>query len=482
MLLIERAAQGIYTSIRRKYRQNKKNIVIFAGPGNTGAIALSLATMLTQDDYNTSTYLIYHKKHISPESEKYRLQMIERGCSLNEVYDKFVIPKLNEQKDLIIDALFGVGLYAPIQTGGFATLIDIINGSKCEILSIDLPSGMMSEHNLDYDKNKIIKANCTLSIENPKLSFFFTENSKYIGDISVISLGISDEVKKKLSSTMFVSTQMTISNLLKETLCKNDDKLTMPLMLIGGHRYNVGNLLASSKASVYSGAKDVVCQVPYSAIQALQVYNPQVEIISKKEPELYISKIINYEGKTIVFADNLGINQDTVFSINECIKNTQNPIVISGEMTNIFLSRYDMLNNIPKGSILVMSKENLSYLKISQNNEYDLIEQVKILANKYNICILLKLSYNCTVMPSGNIFFNDIKNRDIIGTKSATAIISAVIGSLISQGVSSVSATIIGSYIVPMAADIACGNKKSLNIGIEDLNDKINEAINILIS
>lgn len=480
--LIDRAAQGIFTTIKRKYRQNKKNIIIFAGPGKTGTVALALATLLTQDDYQTTTYLIYHKRHIAKESEKYRSMMIEKGCSLQEVYDKFSIPKLNAQKDLVIDALFGVGLYAPIQSGGFGMLIDWINKSNCDVLSIDIPSGLMSESNFNYAKDKIIKAKFTVSIENPKLSFFFSENSNYIGELSVISLGIDEEAKRKLKSTMFVSTQTTISSLLNENISENKDYPATKLMLIGGHRFNIGNILTSSKAAIYSGAGEVVCQIPYSAVKAMQIYNPQVDILSEKENELYISKISHNDNSTVVFADSIGINQETILSIDEFIKKTNGPIVISGEMTDIFFGRYDMLNNIPRGSIMIMSKENLSKLKISGDNEYDLIERVKILAEKYNVCIVVKMSYNCTVMPSGNIFFNDIKNRDVIKSKSATAIISSVIGSLISQGVSPVSAAIIGSYIVPMSADIACGYKKILNIGIEDVVEKISESMSILMS
>lgn len=480
--LIDRAAQGIYTNIKRNYRQNRKNIVIFAGPGKTGTVALALATLLLQDDYNASTYLIYHKKHIAKESEKYRDIMIEKGCSLQEVYDKFTIPKLNSQKDLVIDALFGVGLHSPIESGGFAVLIDIINKSGCDIISIDMPSGLMSENNSDYNKRKIIEAKHTISIENPKQAFFLSENIRYIGELSVINLGISEDAKKKLQSTMFVSTQTTISSLISESLSSKNKLLYTELMLIGGHRYDIGNILTASKASIYSGAREVICQVPYSAVGALQIYNPQVGILSAKEHELYISDISKTENRTIVFADNIGINNETILSVDQYLKKTNRPIVISGEMTNIFFGRYDMLNNIPKGSIIVMSKENLSQLKISEENEYDIIEQVKVLAARYNICIILKLSYNCTVMPSGNIFFNDIKNHNVIWSKSATSAISAVVGALISQGVSSVSAAIIGSYLIPMSADRACGYRKSFNISIEDVIEKINESMSILMS
>ena len=49
-------------------------------------------------------------------------------------------------------------------------------------MSIDIPSGLMGEDNTFNTASAIVRADLTLSLQLPKLSFFFAENEAYVGE------------------------------------------------------------------------------------------------------------------------------------------------------------------------------------------------------------------------------------------------------------------------------------------------------------
>ena len=106
-----------------------------------------------------------------------------------EVSSQFSFPEV-DAKDVIIDGLFGTGLNKPLD-GGYAGLVKRINASPAKVVSIDIPSGLMSEDNTYNNPSAIVRADLTLTIQLPKLAFFFGENQKYLGEVKPVDIGLS---------------------------------------------------------------------------------------------------------------------------------------------------------------------------------------------------------------------------------------------------------------------------------------------------
>ena len=99
-----------------------------------------------------------------------RLQQIG-FTAYHEISNSFEPPKLTEE-DVVVDGLFGSGLNKPL-SGGFASVVKYINASSAQVVSIDLPSGLMGEDNSNNSRQNIIHADLTLSVQLPKLAFLF---------------------------------------------------------------------------------------------------------------------------------------------------------------------------------------------------------------------------------------------------------------------------------------------------------------------
>ena len=169
--LMERAAQALTEAICEGW-DAETPVTVFAGPGNNGGDALAVSRMMAEKGYNVSVYLFNPKGELSADcrTNKELLEMMN-NVSFDEISTQFVPPTLTTDH-LVIDGLFGSGLNKPL-SGGFAAVVKFINASAATVVSIDIPSGLMTEDNTFNIKAHIIKADVTFSLQLPKLAFLF---------------------------------------------------------------------------------------------------------------------------------------------------------------------------------------------------------------------------------------------------------------------------------------------------------------------
>ena len=168
--LMERAAKALTQAITDVWGPQMP-VIIFAGFGNNGGDALAVARMLLDRGYDVKTYL---SGHLSEDCATNKKRLEERYAkTFIEVTQEFEPPQLDADK-LVVDGLFGAGLNRPL-AGGFASLVKYINASQAKVVSIDMPSGLMTEDNSTNVRANIIRADLTLTLQQTKLSFLFPE-------------------------------------------------------------------------------------------------------------------------------------------------------------------------------------------------------------------------------------------------------------------------------------------------------------------
>ena len=184
--LMERAARALTEAIVQRWDKSF-DIVVFAGPGNNGGDALAVARMLSKKGYRVEVFLFNTKGKLSEECQA-NLDRLKTCGSIyfTEISTQFDPPNLSE-KHLVIDGLFGSGLNKPLN-GGFAAVVKYINSSKAQVVAIDIPSGLMGEDNTYNVRTNIIRADVTLSIQLPKLSFLFPENEDIVGEWEMLDI------------------------------------------------------------------------------------------------------------------------------------------------------------------------------------------------------------------------------------------------------------------------------------------------------
>ncbi|MGM9698120.1 MAG: NAD(P)H-hydrate dehydratase [Prevotella sp.] len=451
--LMERAAMELTTAITELADGNTK-FVIFAGPGNNGGDALAVARMLAVDGYEVSAWLFNTTGRLSPDcrTNRDRLNEVKKIKSFVMVTDEFDPPVL-DANTLVVDGLFGSGLNKPL-TGGFASLVKYINASPSKVVSIDIPSGLMTESNEYNVKANIIRANVTLTLQQPKLAFLFHENQQYVGDVQVLDIGIS---QKGIASTDAHFVILEKDDIKCRILGRNDfaHKGTMGhALLIAGSRGMAGAALLATKACLRAGVGKVTVHTPGANVLPLQIGIPEAILNIDADDNIITEAVSTEDFQAVGIGPGLGTNEMTAITLIGQMRRTQCPMVIDADAINVLASHKAWLQQIPAGTIMTPHIGEFERLEGSSSDSYERLSKAMLLAERQQAYIILKGHFTAIVTPTGRIAFCPTGNAGM-ATAGSGDVLTGIITALLARGYKPVDACIVGTYLHGLAGDIA---------------------------
>ena len=185
LILMENAGRSVAEEI---IKLKKKRVAIFCGKGNNAGDGFVCARHLLSKGLNPDVFLLTEISEIKNEARINLDTLLKLKPKIFKINAENFIFYKNKIKnyDLVVDAIFGIGLKGEI-LGLFKEVIEAINSLAKYVVSIDIPSG------LDADRGKIlgacIKADKTITFLAIKKGMLINEGPKYSGKIIVKDLG-----------------------------------------------------------------------------------------------------------------------------------------------------------------------------------------------------------------------------------------------------------------------------------------------------
>ncbi|KAF0134361.1 MAG: hypothetical protein FD145_741 [Candidatus Saganbacteria bacterium] len=164
-----------------------KNIAVICGRGNNGGDGFVAARYLAEKGFNVLVILIGNRKDVKKDPktniEKLKVPIYEAPDldSFNKLKNDI------ENCNLIIDAIFGIGLNSKIKSPYFE-IITYLNSLNIPILSIDVPSGLNATDGLVM--GAAISADTTITFQFAKTGFYKGEGQTHAGKIVIADIGI----------------------------------------------------------------------------------------------------------------------------------------------------------------------------------------------------------------------------------------------------------------------------------------------------
>ena len=108
--LMERAGTKLFEWLNCWLQGSKRSIHIFCGVGNNGGDGLVVARLLTESDYDVTVYIVnYSEKHSNEFYDNLQRYQKLSGTKVQFLQSVENLADLKTE-DLIIDAIFGIGL------------------------------------------------------------------------------------------------------------------------------------------------------------------------------------------------------------------------------------------------------------------------------------------------------------------------------------------------------------------------------------
>jgi len=453
--LMERASNSIALWIDKNI-DKKSPLLFLIGKGNNGGDGLAVARILYHTGFNCSVYPVYDKKQLSEESHS-NLEKLPTGVSIITDLSKI------GSNTIIIDALLGTGVKGEVKEP-LSSVIQKINSLPNMVISIDLPSGMMTE--LGNAKQQIIRADITLALQFPKLAMMLPEAGEYCGEVKVLPIGLSETFIHEAPTLYHYITTDFINNIrLKREKFAHKGTYGHALLICGSKGMGGAAILATGGA-LRSGCGLVSLHIPENERFSVQATFPSA-ILSLDE-DSFFSELPSDLSKYTSIGIGCGLGQmpQTSDALRLLLRANNKPMVIDADALNIISTHYKLRQYITENSILTPHLGELKRLVGEWENEEHKLELVRRMASNLKSIIIVKGANTMVCLPDGNCYFNSTGNSGMAKGGSGDVLTGYITG-LLARGYNSVQAAIIGVYTHGMA-----GDKAALKYGAESMNSK----------
>jgi NAD(P)H-hydrate epimerase len=457
----------------------ESKIAIFCGSGNNGGDGFVVARYLHNWKHLSKIFLMGSTDKMSPETLINFNRCKELGISINKIEKE---PDDLNDFDLIIDAIFGVGLKGEIK-GWQANVINKINESEKTIVAIDIASGI--DANTGQAKNAI-KAYFTLTMAAMKYGQLLGEGRKKSSEILVIDIGIPGDVflqfplKGKLA---------TYDNVVFPYRSRFSHKGNYGKVgIIAGSPGFTGAAILASKAALRAGAG----MITLFHLQGLETIfeNQLLEIMTYIIPKLPFGKgeksnLLESEGLSeffnklnsmdvLLIGPGIGISKEMYDLLDQITVFWNKPLILDADALNIIADNKNILENI-SGKQVILTPHIGEFARLCDVTTEDiLLDPLRYLQNfvaKYKCNVLLKSATSIYCGKTGFIF--DTTGNDGLSTGGSGDVLAGIITSFAGQQLSLKNAAVSASFLMGETAEKLAEIRKPASIIPSDIIENI---------
>lgn len=448
--LMEHAADKCFQWILEHFPEKKQVFQVFCGVGNNGGDGLVIARKLLQTGNQVKIIIVNFSKNRSSDFTANYKRLLELNPQICELHwGDLTFPEINKN-DLVIDAIFGIGL-SRTPDDFVKRILQKINDSQAKIIAVDMPSGLFSEAPVQ-DKDAVIMATYTLTFQNPKLAFFLSDNENFSKNWQVLDIGLDKDFIAGLNSPFLTVDKDLIQSIYKKRRKFSHKGTYGHSMLIGGSFGKMGAAVLASRAALKIGSGLVTAYIPKCGYEIVQISNPEVMV--EVDDENYL-QYFNFKSKPRVIGIGMGMGTHvkTIQGLEIFLKENRLSLVVDADAINILSMHPEYLSLLPKNTVITPHPKEFERLAGTWKNDYEKLEKLLNFSTKHKCIVVLKGAYTA-IAHENKIYFNTTGNA-ALATAGSGDVLTGMITGLLAQNYTPLEAAIFGVYLHGKTADIA---------------------------
>ncbi len=469
--LMERAGERLTEELLLIFPKTKQ-YVVFIGPGNNGGDGLVMARLLKQKNREVRAFILdttNFSEELKINIERYKAT----GNELIYLRESDDIKKINEPKEtLFIDALFGSGLNRPLEGLAKELVIQLNNAPNFKV-SVDIPSGLSADVDHKSNVENTVRANLTLTIQFPKLSFFFSENEPFVGNWKVVDIQLNREFIEQEETLYYALEEKMISDLIRPRNSFAHKGSFGHAFICAGSKGKIGAAILSAKAALRTGCGLLTLQVPSAAAVEVHSKFPEAMVVADENEDHIatpVKNITNYHA--IGFGPGIDKNPATAHVLKQLVQNASQPLVIDADGLNILSENKTWLAFVNGSTILTPHPGEFDRLTQKHLTGFERFTTQVAFSKKHGVYVVLKGHHTSITTPGGLCFFNTTGNNGM-ATAGSGDVLTGIITSLCAQGYSPLHAALLGVYLHGYAGDMAAEKLSKTSLIASDIIDHI---------
>jgi len=459
-----------------------EEVYVYVGTGNNGGDGVVIAVHLAAEcsDCTVNVVVCAPEEARYSEEMQYQLKHWQLFVSQHDNAKTICYSADNQPEpkntDLIIDALFGIGLNKPV-TGFYADVIRHINRCDAFTIAVDTPSGLFADRHTP-EESAVVIADKTLSIQFMKTAFLLPENYRYYGDVEVVDIGM--EAPDTLNDTSrFLLTGPGMCSLMRPRSPYAHKGTFGHGLLVAGCERMPGAAILAATAAMRGGIGKLTVHTVKSVLNTLAVALPEA-IHDLDDNEQIVSHIdwnrLPENINAVALGPGLGTAKQTFAAMKDVLDTVKLPLVIDADALNMLAENKTWLAYLPPYSILTPHFTEFERLAGKSSDDFDRLERAKAFAHRYSVVLVLKGHHSVVTLPDGRQYFNTTGNSGL-ATAGSGDVLTGLLLSLLAQGYAPEHAAMLGVYIHGAAADAYARDHAASSLIASDLPRYFSDAI-----
>lgn len=401
-ILMENAGRAAARRLMEDYAGRKFTVLV--GSGNNGGDGFVISRTLLEAGFEVTVCIIPGEDRFSGDSEYHKTILEKSGFGWKR-YDREDL----EKADIIVDAMLGTGLYGEIREPYLTVIRDVTDSGK-RVVSIDLPSGIPAAE--ETVPESALRADHTIILQQPKLSFYLYPARDYYGDSEVLQIGIPKRAIDEVAHSRRF--EWTLADTGKHWLKRSASSHKGShgkVGLIAGNDMMPGAAVMSAGAAVKSGAGLTMVNTVKSAVPVIASRLPEATFYDRDQ-----SLEGFYKGKdAVAVGPGIGTGSDSREMVVALVDNFDGPLLIDADGLNQFRDILPLVRNRKAPTVITPHPGEMAKLIDSTPAKVNgaRFETAEKYARNNGIYVVLKGPYTIVATPDGRTFVNITGNSGL---------------------------------------------------------------------
>jgi NAD(P)H-hydrate epimerase len=486
LVLMENAGRQAVAAMEAMYGDLlERQVAVLCGRGNNGGDGFVIARTLAQRGVDVSVFLIGRVADVRGDA-RINLEILGRlSLTVVEVADSQAWElHFSEVSDctLIVDAIFGTGLNAPV-SGFIESVVTDVNASGIPVVAIDLPSGLSADSPEPIGPS--IEAGLTVTLAAPKLPLVLPPAETRAGDIVIADIGIPGEVLESVDGPRVdLLTRASMRELITPRTPDSHKGDYGRVLIVAGSRGKTGAAHLAAVGALRSGAGLVTIATPATCQPIVAAMAPEymTEALDEGDQGLDpegVDRVIEMARDVIAIGPGLGTAPATRRFIKQIVDRATMPLVVDADGLNAFADDPDRLAGREGRDIIITPHPGEMARLVGMSTEEVQASRLEIARNfavAHHVFVVLKGHRTLIATPDEKVFINPTGNPGM-ATGGTGDVLTGMIAAWLAQLLDAEAACRLAVYLHGLAGDLAEADEGEVAMTAGDVAGHLGDAI-----
>lgn len=460
-VLMETAGRAVAAAVRARYPQVRRPLLICGG-GNNGGDGYVVARVLHDwdDRIEPVVMAVGDPARHSPEARANLELLSHAGVQVVERAELKDLEAWLGRCDLVVDALFGVGVSRPLE-GLAASVVDAIARCSLPVVAVDLPSGIASDTGESLGPAPRADLIVTLGLPKRALAVRAFEGA----EVLVADIGLPVAAIESVDVRQRVLTVSAAARRLPTRPPEGHKGTFGHVLVVAGSPGKSGAAVLAAMGALRAGAGLVTVAAPALLAPLLAVKLNEAMTLALPESETgalgagAAARLLEEAARrdVLVVGPGLGVEPETARVISELLGALERPAVVDADGLTAFAGRARDLRADAARVLTPHPGEMARLLGCSiADVQRDRVETARELANRSGAVVVLKGARTVVAEPAedgrGLVYINPTGSPALASGGSGD-VLAGIVGALLAQGVDPLDAAALGVYLHGAAGD-----------------------------